>query len=358
MKGMMIMNYHTFETSYQLTSNEMNVISKILRNAGGKFYDDKNEFVPTKVYEGIRKKGIIITLRTYCNDDYKYYFLQYRINPRRVMEHNNYIGLFNSKDTDIMLDKADKYLHSVNTNMPSVNYCKLNRIDFCCNIELSSQKEIYDYIKILQRGYYPNKYSPETYYDKTAKRYKFAKETFTGTYKDILSVTYYNKYKQLKENPYCQNTEDAKNILRAEIQCGKKKVKHLINKFGCTSIKTFLNNSDRIGEYVFSQYANKFYGSGDFYKLDEIYNIIDNSEFKQKSKRVMKNVVKLSANHSSLDKAFKELKMSRNDIKKVMNKFNKIKISPVVIPRRFKFDMFINPLTLALENSNLYDNNI
>lgn len=267
------------------------------------------------------------------------------------MEEGNYIGLFNAKDTDIMLDKVDEYLHSVNKILPSVYDCKLNRIDFCCNVELSSQSEVYDYIKILQRGYYPNKYSPEFCYDKTAKRYKFLKEIFTVEYKDILSVTYYNKYEQLKENPYCQNIDDAKNILRAEIQCKKKKVKHLIDKSGCTSLKTFLKHSDKIGEYVFSQYANKFYGQGDFYKLDEIYEIIDNSNFKQKSKKVMKDVVRLSAKHSSLNKAFRELKMSRNDIKNVMKKFDKIKVSPVVIPRRCKFDMFINPLMLALKNT-------
>ena len=72
----------------------------------------------------------------------------------------------------------------------------------------------------------------------------------------------------------------------------------------CTSASSFLKESDIIGKYIFKHYANIFYGTGDFYKLTDIYSMIDKSSCKKKSKKLMKELVKSSATHSSLDRAF------------------------------------------------------
>mgnify|MGYP000060831615 CR=1 FL=1 len=66
----------------------------------------------------------------------------------------------------------------------------------------------------------------------------------------------------------------------------------------------FLKESDIMGKYIFKHYANIFYGTGDFYKLTDIYAMIDKSSCKKKSKKLMKELVKSSATHSSLDRAF------------------------------------------------------
>ena len=128
----------------------------------------------------------------------------------------------------------------------------------------------------------------------------------------------------------------------------KKKVRHLTKKFKCTSASSFLKESDIIGKYIFKHYANIFYGTGDFYKLTDIYSIIDKSSCKKKSKKLMKELVKSSATHSSLDRAFDILNFNKSQIKAILKKFNKIGVSPVVIPRRYEFDTIRNPLDLAL----------
>lgn len=110
-----------------------------------------------------------------------------------------------------------------------------------------------------------------------------------------------------------------------------------------------------LGKYIFKHYANIFYGTGDFYKLTDIYAMIDKSSCKKKSKKLMKELVKSSATHSSLDMAFDILNFNKSQIKAILKKFNKIGVSPVVIPRRYEFDTIRNPLDLALEYSDYDD---
>lgn len=56
----------------------------------------------------------------------------------------------------------------------------------------------------------------------------------------------------LKEkNPKCRYIDNSKKIIRIEIRCFKKKVRHLTKKFKCTSASSFLKESDII-ENTFS----------------------------------------------------------------------------------------------------------
>ena len=61
--------------------------------------------------------------------------------------------------------------------------------------------------------------------------------------------------------------------------------------------------------------------------------------YKNKTKELMKELVSLSAKHSSLDKAVKKLneKYGANKVLKIRQKFNELNISPVVIPRRAQY---------------------
>ena len=340
------MSYHTFELRYQLTYQEKETLINILKEKG-KVYVDEYDFTTPTICEALSNKGINIQFNKYTKNDFTFNMMYIKINPRRVMEHNNYIGIFDSRHTAKMLQKVDNHLQSISYLMPSVHACKLNRIDFCSNIKMESQDAVMKYIKLLQRGYYPPKYYPAYYYDLTAKRKKLYDDSITISTKRI-AITYYNKYSQLNENPHCKNVDDAKNILRAEIQCKKNKIKHLEKKFNYSGVQEFLEHSDEIGEYIFKQYSNLFYGNGDFYKLNEIIKKINNSNFKNKSKIMMKKLVSLSAKHSSLSKAIFKLHLRQKERKSIMKKFDKINVCPIVIPRRYNYDTFKNPLTLAM----------
>ena len=350
------MNFHTIELYYKLSLTELSYIKDILWKSGKKTYPEKINGIPILVSESLAEYGIVIRIHEYITDNYKYAGLYYRINPRRMFETGNYVGIFNSKNTDRLVEKFNSLVQSVSYMLPEFDSCILHRIDYCSNVELSGQDEVCEYVKLLKRGYIPPKYGVQLYDDKKAKRRKMSKNGITIRGSNGVEITYYNKFRQLKdEDKWLPDIDRANDIIRIEIRCNRKKIKHLSDKYGCTKVSTFLKHSDIIGNYVFKHYANIFYGTGDFYKLDTIINKINNASVKEKSKKVMKEVVTLSAKHSSLQKSFRVLGLTDKERKAIIKKFNKIGVSPVVIPRRSEFDTFSNPLTLALEWSEFDD---
>lgn len=341
------MSYHTFELKYQLSYQEREHLIEALRHKGKVYVDDYDYRHPT-VCEALRKYGITIEFTQFIKNDFIFHMMYLIINPRRVMDENNYIGIFDADDTDKMLDRLDNHLQKLTPLMPYVDSFKLNRIDFCTNIRMRSQDEVMSYIRILQKGRIPKKFSIDTYYDLTSKREKLYTNSITFS-RNSMSVTFYNKYSQLQENKHCKNIEDAKNILRAEIQCKKNMVDYLSKKFHHRTVRDFLRNSYEIGEYVFKFHIPKFFGGGDFYKLDTVINKIRNSNLKQASKEKMIAFAEQSANHKGLQNAIISNSLKPDKYKSLMKKFNKIGISPIIIPRRYKYDSFENPLSLVLE---------
>lgn len=168
----------------------------------------------------------------------------------------------------------------------------------------------------------------------------------------VVEVSIYNKFRQLKDEKIeCPDLEKANDIIRTEIRCMKKKIKNLNRRFKVNNVADFLHKSDEICKCIFNDYSNSFFGTGDFYKLTEIKKRIKDSSFKEKSKILMIELAKSSATHSSLDYARKEFE-SKHDkyiLKSTLKRFDKIGISPIVLPKRFSYDKLENPLTLALD---------
>ena len=63
----------------------------------------------------------------------------------------------------------------------------------------------------------------------------------------------------------------------------------------------------------------------------------------------MTELVQCSAKQKSLDTALHKLSWDKATKDKILKKFDKIGVSPVVIPLRSEYEFFKNPLTLALE---------
>ena len=96
------MNFHTFELSYKLSTDDVRIIYNELYNASGQNYKPKDDCA---VFKALQDYGIIIFIKKYKQDEYNHHVLYYRINPRRVLENHNYIGIFNSKNIDKLIKK-------------------------------------------------------------------------------------------------------------------------------------------------------------------------------------------------------------------------------------------------------------
>ena len=331
------MSFHTFELSFELTDNYRNV-KEALHKCGCKNYKDKREKTPTHVFEVY--PGLVAYIKKVRQGDYTHNMLYYRINPRRLTDDNNYVGLFDAARSGDMLDKVDKILNRIYSDMPLTEECMLSRIDFCCNACLESADEVDFYIDLFKRGALHDTYEIQKYKNDVAKRKVLSKNGITYIGKNDVNIVFYNKQREMEQQNLTYRDVDYLNrIIRIEIQCKRAKIKRICRRYDIHGVREFLENSDEIGLPVMRKYAGIFCGVGDFCKEKAIVKEIDSSAYKNKTKELMKELVSLSAKHSSLDKAVKKLneKYGADRILKIRQKFNELNISPVVIPRRAQY---------------------
>ncbi|MGN1097544.1 MAG: hypothetical protein ACI4SS_01460 [Clostridia bacterium] len=352
------MSYHTFELRYKVP--DYTVIDEALFNGNGKSYMDKKDH-NAYIFESLKDKGIIIKRRFVEFGDALpastrpfYTMLYYKINPRRVMEDNNYVGIFDASGTDEMLDRVNELIYDkYGYELPSADSMKLHRIDFCSNVLMSGQEEVCEYLNLLKRGKIQKGYDLKQIYSETGKRYVTTKNGLTYNGSSGIDITYYNKYMEMTSEklPFC-DAETLSKILRIEIRCGKSKIKHLRKLFNVNTVRDFLNSSDSISGYVFSKYANIFFGSGEFHKLPKLYELIDGSGFKKKTKDAMKELAKETAVHKSLDEGIRILRKEygKEKVNRILKNFDKINASPIAVSKRSRFEHFENPCELAINN--------
>ena len=95
------MTIHTFEVSATLTNDRFYSIQKDLKLKDcSKWMSVKNGMK----YFGLSEKGIIINMYQIKKKDFYSYSITYRISARRVIDNNDFVGLFNAKDYEDLKD--------------------------------------------------------------------------------------------------------------------------------------------------------------------------------------------------------------------------------------------------------------
>ncbi len=293
------MTIHTFETSCLLTGDDYYLIQDKLKNA------DPSKWAKEKTgmtYWGFSEKGIII--RTFITKNqkkgYYAYNIIYRISARRVMDNHDFVGLFDTKKYEKLEEKVNKLLHKKSSLLPTLDECKMRRIDFCFNAKLESQEQVKAYIKTMKRANIPNHLHLLESYDKKSKRTKPMKDDFTVTNKNYIEVSIYNKQRQMikeqKENNKIifpdSEIKRAENIVRIEIRCMEGKVSELKKKFKLKSIRDFMESSQEIGDYLFRYYLSKICNDGIICTLSKALKRIDMGEYNPENTELLKEFIK------------------------------------------------------------------
>ena len=104
------MTIHTFEVSAMLTNDNFYSIQDELKSK------DKSKWKATKngmAYWGLSEKGILIHMYQIKKKGFYSYSITYRISARRVMENDNFVGLFNTKNYPELEEKVNKLLKQI-----------------------------------------------------------------------------------------------------------------------------------------------------------------------------------------------------------------------------------------------------
>lgn len=299
------MTIHTFEVSTMLDNNKFYGIQKELKEK------DKSKWKSIKngmKYWGLSDKGILINMFQIKKKGFYSYSITYRISARRVMDNDNFVGLFNTKNYDELEEKVNLVLKDKCGLLPKLKKCSLRRLDFCINAKLDNQEQVKAYIKTAKRGNVPSKLEVYKEYDKKSKRQKPTKDDYTVHASEYVAISIYNKYMEMKKEKIGafpnKEIEKAENIVRIEIRCMDGKIKALKKKYSINTISDFMYYSHKIGDELYRYYLSKIFGTGIICTLKEALNRVDMSSYKPENKELLKEFIEKANNSRSASDTF------------------------------------------------------
>ena len=308
-------------------------------------------------YWGLSDKGILIHTHLLKKKGFYSYYIIYRISAQRVIENNNFVGLFDTRNYDILKKKVNKLIKEKSEYLPFLDDCKLSRLDFCLNAELENQEQVKAYIKMARRAKIPKFLKQRVYYDKTSKRIKPFEDDMTVYSDNYIEISIYNKFRQMKKEEkelYSEkDLKSAENIVRIEIRCMKKKLKELKKVYRLYTIDDFMKNADIIGKHLYKYYLSKMFGTGRIYTLKTAKEQFSYGDLKPKNAEILKDFLDFANNVRSADKAYEAYCAAhgKKEARKILSKFDYIDTSYVTITNRdaklFDGEYIPHPLDLV-----------
>ena len=109
------MTIHTFEVTARVTNDNYYKIQADLKSNDL----SKWEATPNGMhYWGLSHKGIFITMYTVKKKDFYTYYILYRISARRVIENDNFVGLFNTDNYSELEEAVNTILKEKSAYLP------------------------------------------------------------------------------------------------------------------------------------------------------------------------------------------------------------------------------------------------
>lgn len=353
---------HTFTINCHLTYYEKNILinsfEKYSRIHHLQRYEKKLNNLQLIYYRGIANlfgfNEIKFLHSTPRNTEIDNYWVEILVNPRRIYHKGDHPFAYIATLEEIAkcIKHIEHMLQEVGADEISIELFKLKRIDLCVNISLGSTAASNEYTQLLLKGAYPHHFERRMEYSKTGKRLIPTKDAFTVCSRNI-EFSLYNKYRQLKkeEDIYDENEiKEAEGIIRIEFRINRPIIYQLNKKHNLGSIEEFIKVIPQLAQDSFPRYIGKFYGTGKFYTLDKARELVLNSQYKNKTKESLLFILETVAKEKSLQEVKKYFSSTR-DFSKLIDKFNRLGVSPITIPRRNAIKCFENPL-FYIENCN------
>lgn len=262
-----------------------------------------------------------------------------KFNPSKLLGKDNRNDLMQQADILQVHNKFTELVQSINSKLPEFISWKPKRIDYSVNI---ITPDVALYIELFQRCNQPNKYykAPKSKIDYKRRQLDNSLYLITKGF----SLNFYNKEEEVIASGYDQKQiDDAKDILRIEVQCEKSKIYNLKkNNDDIISTELFNFIGLDLAREVLTDYYDKTIGSGDYYSLNEAKKIINAQlDITDSMKKKLIDHLKYINNYKSIYEAKKALKNNPlfNDYLKRIRALN---INPVIIPRSKKIPFLAN----------------
>lgn len=267
---------------------------------------------------------------------YKNKHIEIIVNPTKLLCKKNNIEITKKKDIYNMIDGLDQILHYLNPQFNSCIFWSVKRIDYARNVRVE-QELIPKYLDLFSRADNRNLKVP---YNNIGKRKKQMRGSYR-LYNNSVTINFYNKYDERINKNKFDETEDAENILRLEIQCKKTKVNNIKNKnkWDTNMLLNYLD--EEISKETLYKYYKKTIGTEDYYSLKKAEEIINKSNMRENKKNKLIQILKLINKKRSVSGA-RELYCNYSQFDYYLRELRKLGINPVTIPRAWNIEHLSN----------------
>lgn len=288
-----------------------------------------------------------------------------RLNFKRLIEQENRVLTYKESDHDAVMQVFNQIMLQV--GLPSWVNWKVNRIDYCIDVKTD---HVEDYIHLMQKGDIPHHqklpYNPVNKRREHKKgsvyliaRARDKRSNKTGS----VTVNFYDKYLQKLNEQVVTMTvtdaevEQARNILRLEIQCFLPKISSLKNKYKLSDTRLEQYLSDDICCTVIEDMLLKITRKGAYLRKSEALKAIDASSCQARTKIKLKALIKAVARQYQSVAKVRDMFISdgtvrdREAFSDLLRKLDKLDVNPVTIPDK----KAITGLRLKEGLPNLYD---
>lgn len=214
---------------------------------------------------------------------YVNYVIDARVNPAKLIYREKSIDIYKPSDYSLFQDRFNQEIHSYNLPfLPDLSGWKAHRIDFTYNIRTSHVKE---YIRLMHkadlRGFNIKK-------DQHGHRAMKAGSLYINN--SAVTLNFYDKEDEMQKaeggtRHTPEEIQEAKDILRIEVQAGRDKLSGIKRKqeFTTKQISEFMTSPEAAEDLVL-MYAEKVLGSATYRKKPAAITLINHSKKHQQTK--------------------------------------------------------------------------
>lgn len=245
-----------------------------------KYQIDKN-FISYKT-TALYSYGFLELALNRINTDFRwYYFISVKYKPAMILHSKDEYALSKFIDLDDAASNFNSIIDELNYfvssyKLPYLKKWQVIRIDYA--FQFSTEK-YGEYFKLMRKCHIPD-----------SMKYKFY-DTSIGIYGKNTNINVYDKTVQL-------GYENKEHIIRFEVQCQKKYLQHLKEKFKWADINLYLLWNKKIALNILQDKIASFIGTGNFMSMKFAMDKIENS-YSEKKCQKLKRLLEISRHHNS-----------------------------------------------------------
>lgn len=339
---------HTFELSKRLTRYEYYHMKGILYSDSDiEIYQEHPGYHYCK---GYAKDGVRIYLEhNQSKDVFESYFVRMVINPRVLTEPGcSYLGIFPRKKSNIKeLREAFKALFEETIFDSDIRNYYLSRVDLCTNIRCSNSRLFRELVRVLRKLPTPPKYKRKFYKHenkKKANRYnKYYLRFVCGTHELII----YDKTYQIRDGDLIIGYERLpEGVLRYEVHCERAYIKRIEKKSNTEDVLDMLWLLMQESEERIIDHFSRCFSDTEFMQIEELERRIKKSGFKPENKTAMLELTAQLQRIQSVDKALTKMQKAGFDTSGMLDRFEKLGVSPIPLWKNFCAESLPGPVEL------------